>query len=363
MKVRFRYLEKTFQGININKSIKKFISAGKFLDEEYRKKFEQKISLKYKRNCVAVSSGTNALFLILKSLKLKKNDEVLVPCLSWLSTFAAVKYAGGIPVGVDINDDLQMSIDDLEKKITSKTRAVIFVHFTGLVTDLIRIKKICSKKKITLIEDAAQVFGGRINNKLAGTFGDFSMFSFNPMKILNSTGHMGIILFKKKKLRKLFETYLYVGTVNKEKAILSEINHKADNFQMMFVTEKMNFLQKLIRKRINIAKLYEEKLTNKISKPILKQDFSHIYYDYVIQTNYRDELKKFLTKKKIEVKIRHPYLIGDHRPFKQRNNSYHFKSGTKIVKKILNLPIDENLNLKQVNYIIKTINNFFKNKK
>ena len=106
-----------------------------------------KISLKYKRNCVAVSSGTNALFLILKSLKLKKNDEVLVPCLSWLSTFAAVKYAGGIPVGVDINDDLQMSIDDLEKKITSKTRAVIFVHFTGLVTDLIRIKKICSQKK------------------------------------------------------------------------------------------------------------------------------------------------------------------------------------------------------------------------
>ena len=88
-----------------------------------------------------------------------------------MSTFAAVKYAGGIPVGVDINDDLQMSIDDLEK-ITSKTRAVIFVHFTGLVTDLIRIKKYVAKK-ITLIEDAAQVFGGRINNKLAGTFGDF----------------------------------------------------------------------------------------------------------------------------------------------------------------------------------------------
>ena len=363
MQVRFRYLEKSFyQSRKLNKKIENFLKSGQFLSDQYRFKFEKKISNLFKNNCVAVSSGTNALYLILKLLNLKKNDNVLVPCLSWLSTFTAVKCAGAIPLGIDIDDNLQMNLNEIEKKINKNTKAIIFVHFTGLVTDLTPLKKLCEKKKIFLIEDTAQAFGGLVNRKFAGNFGDFSSFSVNPMKVFSSVGQLGLILYKNKKYKKRIESLLYAGTKNKELCVESELNHKADNIQMLFAEHKLNSIKSIIKKRINIAKIYNNQLTSKIKKPLFKEDGSHIYYDYTIQSKQKNKLKIFLKKKNIETKIRHPYLISDHFPFKKNNENYKFKNGKKIIKNILSLPIDENMSLKQIKYVIKNINLFFDQK-
>lgn len=363
MQVRYRYLENSFNHSKIlNKKIKNFLKKGQFLSDQYRFKFEKKISNIFKNNCVSVSSGTNALYLILKLLNLKKNDNILVPCLSWLSTFTAVKSAGAIPLGIDIDDYLQMNLKNIEKQINKNTKAIIFVHFTGLVTDLTSLKKLCKKKKIFLIEDAAQAFGGLINGKFAGNFGDFASFSVNPMKVFSSVGQLGLILYKNKKYKKRIESLLYAGTKNKELCVESELNHKADNIQMLFAEHKLNSIKSIIKKRINIAKMYDNHLTSEIKKPLFKEDGSHIYYDYTIQSKQRNKLKIFLKKKNIETKIRHPFLINDHVPFQKNNEIYKFKNGKKILKNILSLPIDESLSLKQIKYVIKITNSFFKQK-
>ena len=361
MQVRFRYLEKSFDDDQLFFSLKNFLKKGKFLEDNYRYKFEKFISEKFKKNSIAVCSGTNALYLVLKLLNLKKNDEVLVPCLSWVSTFAVVKYVGATPVGIDIDLNMQMKIQDIKKKINKKTKAIIFVHFQGFVTDLTELRKFCDKKKIVLIEDCAQSFGGIVNKKMSGTFGHFSTFSFNPMKVINSTGQLGLIIYEHKRFKRILEIMSYVGTKNKEYCVIPELNHKPDNIQMLFVRNKITKIEKIINRRISIAHYYNNFIINSkmIIKPKFADDFSHIYYDYVLQVKYRNKLFSFLKKKGIECKIRHRYLICHHRPFKKKNNLKNFKTGLKISKSLISLPIDEKLTFKQINYVVKNLNSFY----
>jgi dTDP-4-amino-4,6-dideoxygalactose transaminase len=361
-KVRYRYLERNdfLNKNNINK-LNNFLYSGKYILNDVRTNFEEAAS-KYLKNkySVGVSSGTNALYLALKAINLKKNDEVLVPCLSWISTFTAVEMTGAKAVGIDINENLSMNLDQIKSKINKKTKAIIFVHFSGLTTDLTKLSNFCKRKKIFLIEDSAQSFGGKINKKFSGTFGDFGAYSLNPMKVFSSIGEAGLITFNNKKYYKKLELLRYSGIQNKEKCIVPELNHKIDNIQCFILRHKIKDINKIIKKRISIAENYEKRLTNKIDKPIFKKDFSHIYYGYTIKTNKRNKLKQFLHKNKIETKIEHPYLICDHKPFKKNNKLKNFKKGNEVRKTILSLPIDENMTKKEINYTIKKINEFFK---
>ena len=361
-KVRYRYLERNdfLNKNNINK-LNNFLYSGKYVSKNVRTDFENVVS-KYLRSkySLGVSSGTNAIYLALKALNLNKNDEVIVPCLSWISTFTSVEMTGAKAIGVDINDDLSMNLNQIKSKISKKTKAIIFVHFSGLTTDLTYLSNFCKKNKIYLIEDCAQSFGGRINNKFSGTFGDFGAYSLNPMKVFSSIGEAGLITFKNKKYYKKIEILRYAGILNKEECIYPELNHKIDNIQCFILKHKIKDLNKIIKKRIYIAELYEKKLTNKINKPIFKKNFSHVYYAYTIKTDKRDKLKKFLYNNKIETKIEHPYLICDHKPFKKKNKLINFRKGKQLRNKILSLPIDENMTKKEINYTIKKINEFFK---
>ena len=231
MQVRFRYLERNnFLNKKDLYNLKKFLLSGKYVDNKVQENFEEKVSkyinLKF---CVSVSSGTNAIYLALKSAGIKKNDEVLVPCLSWVSTFTAVEMLGAKAIGVDINENFTLDINQLSSRITNKTKAIIFVHFSGLATNLNLLRKFCNKKKIILLEDCAQSFGAKIEGKYTGTFGNLAAFSMNPMKIFSSFGEMGLVGINNKADYKKLKTLKYAGVKNKEVCINPELNHKADN--------------------------------------------------------------------------------------------------------------------------------------
>jgi len=363
--VRFRYLERNdfLNKVDIKQLIK-FLYSGNYVGDNIRKKFETSINNYIKSPySISVSSGTNAIYLSLKCAGIKKNDEVLVPCLSWLSTFTAISMIGAKAIGVDINTNFAMDLSDLKSKITKKTKAILFVHFSGFATDLTVIKKICENKKIILIEDCAQSFGAFVNKRSTGTFGDFGAFSMNPMKVFSSFGEMGLITVKKKQNINKLEVFRYAGIKNKEKCVSPELNHKSDNLQCFILSRKLSKLKKIIGKRIMIAKEYNDKLHSSIKKPIFKNNFSHIYYSYIIICNNRDKLKKFLEKKGIETKIQHKFLITDHKAFKKYNKNIKFNVADKLKNKILSLPIDENLIKKEINYIIKNVNKFYTNEK
>jgi len=279
-----------------------------------------------------------------------------------VSTFTAVKMAGAEPVGVDIDNDFQIDIESLKKRITKKTKAIIIVYFTGLYKLNKEIKKICKKRKIKIIEDCAQSFGAHDlkQNSVCGNFGDISCFSMNPMKVYGAFGDAGLTSTNDPKIYSQIQSLRYVGTKNKELVINPNLNHKIDTLQAEVLIQNLKFLNKKIKRRIDNASYYNKHLTNKVIKPIFLKNKKHIYYTYSILVNNRNNLVKYLKKKGIETKIQHPHIISDHPGLKSSfNNNKDFPNGNIIKEKILSIPIHEKLSKKEIIYVSDTINRFY----
>jgi len=144
-----------------------------------------------------LSSGTNSLILALLTSGLKCGDEVLIPAYTFVATASAVVQAGGIPMVVDIDENLSMDFEDAQKKITPQTRALILVHMDGLAANVSAAQNFCKEHGLTLIEDVAQALGASCNGKKLGTFGEFGCFSLNENKTL-SCGEGGILITSKR---------------------------------------------------------------------------------------------------------------------------------------------------------------------
>ena len=156
-----------------------------------KKKFSKFVGNKYS---VAICNGTAALEVAIKSLRLPKNSEILVPARSFFSSASCIVNTGYVPVFVDVNLSTQnISLIDIKKKITKRTRAIICVHLAGLPCDMDGIKKIANIKKIKIIEDCSQANGDSINNKQVGSFGDINTWSFCTDKIISTLGEGGMI--------------------------------------------------------------------------------------------------------------------------------------------------------------------------
>jgi len=164
---------------------------------EFEKKFSKFCGSKY---AIGVSSATAALHLSLAALGIKKNDEVIIPDLTFVATANAVLFTGAIPVIADIDkNNFNISIESIENSITHKTKAIIPVHFAGSPCDMANIRKIAKKYDLKIVEDCAHAIGAKIKNKHVGTFGDTGCFSFYPTKNL-TTFEGGMIITNSRKI-------------------------------------------------------------------------------------------------------------------------------------------------------------------
>ncbi len=162
-------------------------------------KFEKKFAKKFNSNyALAVSSGTAALRVALASLEIKKNDEVITQSFTFVATVEAIIESGAKPICTEIDSTLNMCPEDLLKKISKKTKAVILVHMLGSPGNVSKIREICKRKKLHLIEDTAWGIGGKYKKKYLGTIGEIGTFSFDFAKTI-TTGEGGMLLFKRKK--------------------------------------------------------------------------------------------------------------------------------------------------------------------
>jgi len=166
--------------------------------KEFEKLYAQKFDLNY---CITVANGTVALEAALKSLNLKKNDEVLVPSKSYQSSASAIVNSGAKPIFCDIDFNSQnLQINDLLKKISNKTKAIVCVHLGGWPCEMNKIAKIAKENKLVLIEDCSQAHGAKINKKFVGSFGDIAIWSFCNDKIISTGGEGAMIGVKKKEI-------------------------------------------------------------------------------------------------------------------------------------------------------------------
>ena len=254
---------------NLISNIGRILGSGKinYTDGPYGIKFEKEFS-KFvgNRYSIAVCNGTAALEVAIKSLRLPKNSEIIVPARSFFASASCIVNTGYIPVFADVNLLTQnILIDDIKKKITKRTKAIICVHLAGLPCDMNSIKKLANKKKIKIIEDCSQAHGASIDNKQVGSFGDISTWSFCNDKIMSTLGEGGMISTNKKKLYEICKRFINHGTNFKKNKKTEKFIYNKDYFgtnlriteiQSYAGLEQLKNLKKIQKKKENISKSY-----------------------------------------------------------------------------------------------------------
>ena len=343
------------------KVFSKFIKSGQYLPSKFVKKFEGEISNYCKRKyCVGLSSGTNALYLGLKAAGIKKGDEVICPAISWIATANAIAMTGARPVFVDIKLDQTICPLSVAKAINKKTKAIMIVHFTGLLADYDTIRKIVKNKKILIIEDAAQAFGAKYKKRRAGNFGDISALSFNPMKVLKGFGEAGAVLCDSKKIYDKIIELRHLGTSAKNPDVCNyiELNHKIDELQAGLLLESL----KNFRPEANIRKKLILNYTKKLKSFCIFSDHNvsrSSGYDYQILIKNRDKLKQYLESKNIETRIKHSVLMCEQKMF-SNEKIMNIKNAKMISKHSLSLPLHKRLSFAEQRRVISEIKQFYK---
>ena len=254
---------------NLISNVGRILGSGKinYTDGPYGIKFEKEFS-KFvgNRYSIAVCNGTAALEVAIKSLRLPKNSEIIVPARSFFASASCIVNTGYIPVFADVNLLTQnILIDDIKKKITKRTKAIICVHLAGLPCDMDSIKKLANKKKIKIIEDCSQAHGASIDNKQVGSFGDISTWSFCNDKIMSTLGEGGMISTNKKKLYEICKRSINHGTNLKKNKKTEKFIYNKDYFgtnlriteiQSFAGLEQLKNLKKVQKKKENISKSY-----------------------------------------------------------------------------------------------------------
>ncbi len=363
MKINFTNLYKLTPNKNkIKNKINFLIQNNKFIGGEEVERFEFEFAkFTGSKYCVSLGNGTDALYLAVKSLNLKKGSEVIVPSNTWISTAESVLGDNLKVVFCDVNlDDYSICTKDLESKINSKTKLIMPVHLYGNPANLSKIKKIIKKRNIKIIEDCAQAHGAKINSKHVGTFGDIGTFSFFPGKNLGCFGDGGAIITNSKKYYEYIVRARNHGALKKYDHKFSGFNSRLDTIQAAILRIKLKNYSKQLNRRRQIANLYYKNLSfiKQIKLFKLKKNQFSCYHQFVIRTNQRNGLQKFLKKKNISTMIHYPYMLNELKFFNYKKK---IKNSYKLGNKILSLPISEEHSNKEINYICDKIRLFFRN--
>ena len=244
----------------VNKTLKSgWISSSGTETKKFESEFSKFVDRKYS---ITVANGTAALEIAVKALGIKKDDEVLIPNFTIISNALAVIRQQAKPVLIDCDiENWNVKIEDIEKKITKKTKAIIVTHIYSFPNDMDKILKICKKHNILIIEDAAEVLGLSYKNKKCGSFGDLSTFSFYANKQV-TTGEGGMISVNSEKLYKKCNSLknLCFGKINRFNHDDLGWNYRLTNIQAALGLSQLKNIKNTIRKKMEIGNYYYEKL-------------------------------------------------------------------------------------------------------
>lgn len=352
-------VENTKKRKEISTAINKVLVHGRLINGPEVQELERRISIRCgKRYAIGVNSGTDALFLALKSLHIGAGDEVITTSLSWVATANAIALTGAKIIFADIRDDLNINPVSIEKLITRRTKAILPVHYTGKICDMSALLKIAGKYGLFIIEDASQAFDALYHGRKAGSFGILGCFSLNPMKVFAACGEAGIIVTDRKDIYERLMALRYNGTVNKELCIEPSLNGRLDTLQAAILLKRLSEVNRIIDTRRRIAKRYNYLLKDLVRVPEEKEGERNTYYTYTIQSAKRDALKSFLWSCGVETKIQHPYLMPQQPAFRHISKG-NFPNAKQIVKKILCIPCNEKMTIRDVDYVAHCIRRFF----
>jgi len=263
------------------------------------------------KHAVAVNSGTSALHLALLAAGVGEGDEVITVPFTFVATVAAIRYTSARPVLVDVDPvSYTMNVEQLEKAITPKTKAIIPVHLYGQPANMDEINGIASRRGIAVIEDSAQAHGSTYKGRRAGSLGQFGCFSFYPTKNLGACGEGGIVTTSDdegaKKLRMLRDWGMEV----KNQHVLKGFNYRLEGFQGAILRIKLRRLEQWIEQRRAHARFLDKALAGAgVTLPVEAPDNRHVYHLYVVRTENRDEFQKALADRQIGTAVHYPIPV------------------------------------------------------
>ncbi len=367
MQVKYNYLPYQFK--NNDRIFKRWNKLIKRTDftlgaevKEFEKKFARYVGARY---CVSTNNGTDALILSLKSIGIKKGDEVITVSNTFYATAGAIVACGARPILIDCDDRYQIDVDKIKKKINKKTKAIIPVHWGGSSPKMFEIMKIAKKFKLHVIEDACMAIGGKIGNKSPGTFGTVNAFSMHPLKSLNVMGDGGMVVTNNKKIFHWLIKFRNHGMVDRDHIDFWGVNMRLQPLQAIVALEGLKSIEKIIKKRNLNAKRMDQLLSNLYPNVILPKrlkGFRETFALYMCLVKRRDGLLKYLSKNKIEAKIHYPIPLNKQKAAKMLNlRQKDFINSNLQSKMLITLPIHQYLNIRQIHYIAKKIKDYYKN--
>lgn len=321
------------------------------------------------KKCIGVGNGFDALVLIFKGYielgKLQKGDKVIVPANTYIASILAILQADLVPVLVEPKyDTFNIDPDLIQRKITSKTKAILAVHLYGQLSDMETLNTIAKQNNVLLIEDAAQAHGAmlrqtRLGKGLkAGNLSDAAAFSFYPGKNLGALGDAGAITTNDEALAKVLFALRNYGSEQKYHNDYSGVNSRLDELQAAFLNVKLPHLDRENQSRREIAKKYVSGIKNdKIILPAWDLTNNHVFHLFVIRTPKRAELQEYLKQNNIETIIHYPIPPHQQKAFESWN-TLSFPITEKIHAEVLSLPISPLMSEDEVNYIITVLNRY-----
>jgi dTDP-4-amino-4,6-dideoxygalactose transaminase len=359
LKPQYKRIEK-----ELLRKLREIISEQRFISGKYGVALEDAIAgYSGLSHAVTCANGTDALILALMALGIKNGDEVITTPYTFFSTASSVTLVGARPVFVDIRaDDMNVDPGLIEDAITPATSAITVVHLFGKLCDMDSVCAIAKRHGIAVIEDMAQSLGARRNGVASGAFGDIATTSFYPTKNLGGPGEGGMVLTRRddlyERVKKLRVHGMGEQTYHHE---MIGFNSRLDEIKSCTLLQKFPYLEEWNRKRIENALYYNRKLANlPVFLPFTDGSRDHIFHQYVIRTEQRDQLKAYLQQKGIFTGIYYPLPLHLQDCFAYLGYTKgDFPVAEESSRTSLALPVYPELKKTEKKYIVRAISEFF----
>jgi len=315
------------------------------------------------KDCIGLNSGTDALILAFKALGIGPGDEVITQGNTFVATCLGVSNNGANLVLCDINPDTKtIDVDQIESKITPKTKAIAPVHLYGHPADMDRIMEIAKKHNLHVVEDCAQAQGAKYKGKRVGSFGDASTWSFYPGKNLGAWGDGGAVTTNNDKVSEYIRGWRSWGSKVKYHHDVKGGNSRLDTVQAAVLSVKLRHLDDCNANRRRIAARYSELLkgVGDLKLPTVSPDVEPVFHCYVTETSKRDSLMKYLNSKKVGASIHYPIPIHELGAYSElKDQATHLKIVSEQAPRLLSLPIFPELTEAQIQVVVGHIKDFF----
>ena len=363
MKVQTNRLDRGFykyQQEFEDKAISVLRSGWYIMGEElksFENEFAEYIGAKY---CVGLGNGLDALWMAFRILGIKEGDEVIVQGNTYIASVMGITINGATPVFVEPDEYFNINVDEIESKITERTKAVLVVHLYGQASRMDKVVELCRKYNLRLVEDCAQSHGSKFKGKTTGTFGDIGCYSFYPSKNIGAFGDGGAIVTDDEEIANKMRIYRNYGSEKRYYNQVVGTNSRLDEIQAGLLRVRLKYADELNDEKKAIAARYDSELNNShLILPEICEGCEHIYHQYVIRCKNRDALIKYLSDNEISTIIHYPipphlaeaykylgYKVGDYPITEQYANE------------VLSIPMFNGMLKEEQDYVIKVLNEF-----